>query len=67
MLLSNEINALTVRQNRFLASVSLIQALGGGWDASWLPAYEQLRHWRTCVTVRDVFRGPLDPVMPPCL
>jgi NodT family efflux transporter outer membrane factor (OMF) lipoprotein len=67
VLLTNEINALTVRQNRFLASVTLIQALGGGWDTSWLPAYEQLRHWRTCVTVRDVFRGPLDPEMPPCL
>jgi NodT family efflux transporter outer membrane factor (OMF) lipoprotein len=67
ILLSNEVNALTVRQNRFLASVNLIQALGGGWDVSWLPAYEQLRHWRTCVTVRDVFRGPLDPEMPPCL
>lgn len=67
ILLSNEINALTVRQDRFLASVSLIQALGGGWDASWLPSYEQLRHWRTCVSVRDVLRGPLDPEMPPCL
>jgi NodT family efflux transporter outer membrane factor (OMF) lipoprotein len=67
ILLSNEVNALTVRQNRFLASVNLIQALGGGWDTSWLPAYEQLRHWRTCVTVRDVLRGPLDPEMPPCL
>ncbi len=67
VLLSNEINALTVRQNRFLASVNLIQALGGGWDVSWLPAYEQLRYWRTCVTVRDVWRGPLSPQMPPCL
>lgn len=67
VLLSNEINALTVRQNRFLASVALIQALGGGWDASWLPAYEQLRHWRTCVDVRDLIRGPIDPEMPPCL
>jgi NodT family efflux transporter outer membrane factor (OMF) lipoprotein len=67
ILLSNEVNALTVRQNRFLASVNLIEALGGGWDASWLPPYEQLRHWRTCVDVRDLIRGPIDPVMPPCL
>src|SRR5262249_13046114 len=36
-LLSNEEAALTVRQNRFLASVNLIQALGGGWDAVLLP------------------------------
>lgn len=67
VLLSNEINALTVRQNQFLASVALIQALGGGWDAGWLPTYEQLRHWRTCVSVRDMLRGPIDPDMPPCL
>jgi NodT family efflux transporter outer membrane factor (OMF) lipoprotein len=67
ILLNNEINALTVRQDRFLASVNLIQALGGGWDVSWLPGYDQLRHWRTCVRVRDVLRGPVDPVMPPCL
>ncbi|MFA5898517.1 MAG: efflux transporter outer membrane subunit [Hyphomicrobium sp.] len=67
VLLSNEVNALTVRQNRFLASVNLIQALGGGWDTAWLPDYEQLRHWRTCVTLREVLRGPLAPDMPPCL
>jgi len=67
VLLSNQINALTVRQNRFLASVNLIQALGGGWDASWLPADEQLWRWRTCVRLRDVLRGPVSREMPPCL
>jgi outer membrane protein TolC len=67
VLLSNEVNALTVRQNRFLASVSLIQALGGGWDASWLPTEDLIRHWRTCASVRQLIRGPLDPEMPPCL
>jgi NodT family efflux transporter outer membrane factor (OMF) lipoprotein len=67
ILLSNEVNALSVRQSRFLASVNLIQALGGGWDVSWLPAYEQLRHWRTCVTVREVLRSPPPAEMPPCL
>lgn len=67
ILLSNEINALTVRQSRFLASVRLIQALGGGWDASWLPTEDLIRHWRTCVSVRETLRGPLDPDMPPCL
>jgi NodT family efflux transporter outer membrane factor (OMF) lipoprotein len=36
-LLNNEELALTVRQNRFLAAVALIQALGGGWDSTLLP------------------------------
>ena len=67
VLLSNEVTALTVRQNRFLASVRLIAALGGGWDSSWLPTEDLIRHWRTCVSVRETLRGPLDPDMPPCL
>jgi NodT family efflux transporter outer membrane factor (OMF) lipoprotein len=36
-LLSAEQLALTTRQNLFLASVALIEALGGGWDRSQLP------------------------------
>ncbi|WGJ14420.1 efflux transporter outer membrane subunit [Methylocapsa sp. D3K7] len=36
-LLSDEQSALAVRQNRFLATVALIEALGGGWDATELP------------------------------
>ena len=36
--LSNEQTALTVYSNRLTASVALIQGLGGGWDASQLPA-----------------------------
>jgi NodT family efflux transporter outer membrane factor (OMF) lipoprotein len=35
--LSNEVTALDIRQNLFVASVALIEALGGGWDASLLP------------------------------
>jgi NodT family efflux transporter outer membrane factor (OMF) lipoprotein len=38
MLLSNQVSALTVRQNRFLATVALIQALGGGWNSGVLPS-----------------------------
>jgi NodT family efflux transporter outer membrane factor (OMF) lipoprotein len=37
-LLTDEQSALTVRQNRFLAAVALIQALGGGWDSGALPS-----------------------------
>jgi len=42
ILLSDEETALTIRQNLFVASVSLIEALGGGWDASLLPNLEGL-------------------------
>ena len=40
--LSNEETALTIRENRLTASVALIQALGGGWDALQLPTAEQV-------------------------
>jgi NodT family efflux transporter outer membrane factor (OMF) lipoprotein len=66
-LLSNEQVALAVRQNRFLASVNLIQALGGGWDVGDLPGYEELRHHRTCVDVLGAIRGKVSPEPPPCL
>jgi NodT family efflux transporter outer membrane factor (OMF) lipoprotein len=36
-LLAAEQSALTTRQNLFVASVALIEALGGGWDRSKLP------------------------------
>jgi NodT family efflux transporter outer membrane factor (OMF) lipoprotein len=41
-LLTDEENELTVRQNLFLASVGLIEALGGGWDTTLLPTQVQL-------------------------
>jgi NodT family efflux transporter outer membrane factor (OMF) lipoprotein len=42
MLLSDQVSALTVRQNRFLATVALIEALGGGWDTGLLPSSTEL-------------------------
>lgn len=41
-LLSQEETELAVRQNLYLASVSLIVALGGGWDTTLLPTQVQL-------------------------
>lgn len=35
--LSDEESALTVLENRLVASISLVQALGGGWESSALP------------------------------
>jgi len=67
ILLTNEQKALTTRQEQFLASVNLVKALGGGWDSSELPTWEELRHWRACITVRQVLRGPMDEQLPPCL
>jgi NodT family efflux transporter outer membrane factor (OMF) lipoprotein len=66
-LVSNQEAALTVRQNRFLASVNLIQGLGGGWDISDLPDYEELRHRRSCVDIRGAIRGNISPELPACL
>jgi outer membrane protein TolC len=42
-LLSDQENALLVQENRFIASVALVQALGGGWDTSRLPGKLELQ------------------------
>jgi NodT family efflux transporter outer membrane factor (OMF) lipoprotein len=66
-LLSNEQTAVGILQNRFVASVNLVQALGGGWSVNELPDYEQLRHWQSCVDVVGAIRGNVDTELPPCL
>ncbi len=42
-LLADQESELTVRQNLFLASVALIEALGGGWDTTLMPTQEELQ------------------------
>jgi outer membrane protein TolC len=41
-LLTYEESELTIRQNLFLASVALIQDLGGGWETNLLPTKKEL-------------------------
>ncbi len=41
-LLSDQQSALAVQQSRFIASVALVQALGGGWAASELPSEDSI-------------------------
>jgi len=43
-LLADEEAELTARQNLFLASVNLIEDLGGGWDTTQLPTEVQLQN-----------------------
>jgi len=40
--MSNQ-TALLVQENRLIANVALIQALGGGWNASQLPSQQELQ------------------------
>jgi len=42
--LSNEESAVNIRQSRLVASVDLIEALGGGWNASQLPTVDQVKN-----------------------
>jgi NodT family efflux transporter outer membrane factor (OMF) lipoprotein len=42
ILLGDQETELTIRQDLFLASVSLIEALGGGWDTALLPTKKEL-------------------------
>jgi outer membrane protein TolC len=42
-LLQNQRAAVDILMRRMIASVSLIQALGGGWDASQLPSSRDVR------------------------
>jgi NodT family efflux transporter outer membrane factor (OMF) lipoprotein len=45
--LTNERSAVSIARRRMAASVALIKALGGGWDASTLPTDEQIVHPET--------------------
>ncbi len=42
LLLSNQQTALSIQQSRLVASVALIEALGGGWSTAALPSTQKL-------------------------
>jgi NodT family efflux transporter outer membrane factor (OMF) lipoprotein len=56
--LSDAETALTIRENRLVASASLIQALGGGWNVSDLPGRGAIE------TAAPLNFNPLPPIVP---
>jgi NodT family efflux transporter outer membrane factor (OMF) lipoprotein len=61
-LLADEEAELTVRQNLFLASVSLIEALGGGWDSLLLPTPLQLQKGFSLLPQYESQSSPSGPI-----
>jgi outer membrane protein TolC len=56
--LADEESAVNIRQSRLVASVALIEALGGGWDASQLPGHDQIE------SDQPLNFNPLPPTFP---
>jgi NodT family efflux transporter outer membrane factor (OMF) lipoprotein len=62
-LLAYEQSELTIRQNLFLASVSLIEDLGGGWDVNQVPTQRELK--RDFVLLPRLPPNRSGPLVPP--
>ena len=50
--------AVNIRQSRLVASVALIEALGGGWDAAQLPSRDQIEENARSISTRCRHRYP---------
>jgi NodT family efflux transporter outer membrane factor (OMF) lipoprotein len=63
-LFSNQQTAVTLRITQIVDSVQLVEALGGGWDASTLPTSQQIISRQTQVSPATVAQPP-DSAPPP--
>jgi NodT family efflux transporter outer membrane factor (OMF) lipoprotein len=61
-LLADQETELTYRQDLFLASVSLIEALGGGWDTILLPTPVQLQKGFSLLPQYESQPSPVGPI-----
>jgi NodT family efflux transporter outer membrane factor (OMF) lipoprotein len=57
--LNDAVSVVNLHQNRLVASVTLIQALGGGWDTSQLPSRDKIE------SDEPLNFNPLPPLSPP--
>jgi NodT family efflux transporter outer membrane factor (OMF) lipoprotein len=64
-LFSNQQTAVSLRITQIVDSVQLVEALGGGWDASTLPTSQQIISRQTPVSPATVAEPPQNPTPPP--
>jgi NodT family efflux transporter outer membrane factor (OMF) lipoprotein len=63
-LFSNQQTAVSLRITQIVDSVQLVEALGGGWDASTLPTSQQIISRQTPVSPATVAQPPQNPTPP---
>ncbi len=59
--LTDEVTLLSIRQARLVASVSLIESLGGGWTAARLPSKQELQEWNPILPSGPIMRPLRNP------